>query len=319
MSVMDYAKEYLSAGISVLPIRTDGTKGPAIGAWKQLQSRLATDLEVLDWFSGEVGIGVITGAVSGNLEVIDFDMNQLLWPVLTLLPDSLRNRLSVYETPGGWHVAYRCEEICGNTKIAMWEPMKSVSRVGFGPSDCGKGVRIETRGEGGYIVAEGSPVDTHNSGLPYCHYMGPRLENVETITKEERKLLWLTCNEFDLSEQRKHQTEQVAKRVESKPNFVDYEKPWDWFDRAATWDGILLPLGWSKCGNDAYTRPGKKHGVSASTGKHNGVELLKIWSSSVAGSDHRALGKFNALVEMKFSGNRSEAVKYVAELMRGYL
>jgi len=52
MSVLDYAKEYLGAGISVLPIRTDGTKGPAIGAWKQLQSRHATDLEASTLFAG---------------------------------------------------------------------------------------------------------------------------------------------------------------------------------------------------------------------------------------------------------------------------
>jgi hypothetical protein len=103
----------------------------------------------------------------------------------------------------------------------------------------------------------------------------------------------------------------------SKPTAIDLEKPWDWFDRVGTWDGILLPLGWSKCGDVAYTRPGKKHGVSASVGTHNGIELLKIWSTSVSGSDYKSLGKFNVLAELKFGGDTRAAAKYVSELMRG--
>ena len=320
MSAKDYANEYLAAGISVLPLKCDGSKKPSINSWKELQSRLATDSEVNEWFVGNVGIGVITGKVSGNLEVIDFDMHQLLPPVLSMLPMSIKDKLSIYETPGGWHVAYRCDKINGNTKIAMWETIRTPSRKGYGPASLDlKGVRIETRGEGGYIVAEGSPCAVHATGIPYCHYMGPRLESVQTISTDERKLLWLTCNQFDLSEQRKEQTKQNVSQLKSGTTHkqADLEKPWDWFDRVGSWDGILLPLGWSKCRDDAYTRPGKKYGISASVGMHDGLELLKVWSTSVDGSQYKSLGKFNALAEFKFGGNTVEAAKYVSELMKG--
>lgn len=319
-SLIRYALGYLEAGISILPLKLDGSKGPALPAWKFLQSRLAMPDEVYEWFSTEAGIGVITGKVSGNLEVIDFDMHQLLAPVLSMLPSSLVNKLSIYETPGGWHVAYRCNEICGNTKIAMWEPIKTPSRTGFGPTTLklDKGVRLETRGEGGYIVAEGSPLKVHELGIPYCHYMGPRLENVHTITPDERNQIWLMCEQFDLSNQRDEQTQQLAKSLTRKNAKVDHETPWDWFDVVGTWDGILLPLGWKKCGDKAYTRPGKNHGISASVADVDGIELLKVWSTSVGQSRYRSIGKFNALAEMHFGGNKSEAAKHVMELMRQY-
>jgi putative DNA primase/helicase len=319
MSALEYAMDYLAAGISVLPLRCDGSKCPGVSTWKQLQSRLATNEEAKEWFVGRVGIGVITGSVSGNLEVIDFDMHQLLAPVLALLPSALVEKLAVYETPGGWHVAYRCESVSGNTKIAMWEPLHTPSRGKcYGPPGCGKGVRIETRGEGGYIVAEGSSLETHSSGLPYCHYMGPRLESVQTISKDERKMLWLACNEFDLSSQKENHIAHVEKKITaSKETKFDIEMPWDWFDVVGNWDWILLPLGWKKCGNNSYTRPGKSHGVSAVVFDNNGLELLKVYSTSVSGSEHKSLGKFNALVEYKFSGNRSEAARFVSDLKKG--
>ena len=319
MSALDYAMEYLSAGISVLPLRCDGSKGPAISAWKELQSRLATHSEARKWFIEPVGIGVITGKVSGNLEVIDFDMHQLLAPTLSLLPKPLVEKLSIYETPGGWHVIYRCEAISGNTKIAMWEPVVTPSRGrSYGPPECGKVVRIETRGEGGYIVAEGSSLATHSSGLPYCHYMGPRLETVQTISREERKQLWLACNEFDLSNQKEQSVAQVQRKLmPSQSKQVDIESPWDWFDIVGNWDWILLPLGWKKCGDRSYTRPGKQHGVSAVVFENNGIELLKVYSTSVAGSEFKSLGKFNALAEYKFNGDRTEAARFVSKLKKG--
>lgn len=319
MSALDYALEYLAAGISVLPLRCDGSKGPATSTWKELQSRLATDTEAREWFTDPVGIGVITGKVSGNLEVIDFDMHQLLWPVLSLLPKTLVEKLSIYETPGGWHVIYRSEAVSGNTKIAMWEPINTPSRGKcYGPIGCGKGVRIETRGEGGYIVAEGSALATHASGLPYCHYMGPRLERIGTIDRYERKQLWLACNEFDLSNQKENAVAQVQKKLNpSRAVPVDLDAPWDWFDLVGNWDWILLPLGWKKCGDNSYTRPGKSHGVSAVVFENNGLELLKVYSTSVVGSEFKSLGKFNALVEYKFNGDRAEATRFVSGLKKG--
>ena len=314
-SSREYALSYLEHGYSVIPLRLDGSKSPAITSWKPFSERFPTKDELIEWFSRPAGIGLITGSVSGGLEVIDFDMHQLLAPTLSMLPSSLVDRLSIYQTPGGWHLAYRCEEICGNTKIAMWEPIDTPSRgKRYGPAGCGKGVRIETRGEGGYIVAEGSPLATHSTGLPYCHYIGPTLLNVETITPEERRLIWLAAESFDLSNQREAATQSHCKQVHRISKPIDLESPWDWFDRCGSWDGLLSPLGWKRHGRH-WTRPGKSHGTSATLGTNaDGIEVLSVWSTSL-NLKHKHYGKFNALVEFQYGGDRSDAVLEVRKMM----
>lgn len=313
----DYAYRYVDAGFSVIPLRLDGSKSPAIAAWKPYAERLPTCKELYSWFTKPAGIGLITGSVSGGLEVIDFDMHQLLAPMLSMLDRSLVERLALYETPVGWHLLYRCIEICGNTKIAMWEPIHTPSRGKcYGPPGCGKGVRIETRGEGGYIVAEGAPLAVHASGFPYCHYRGPTLETLETITPQERKAIWLAASEFDLSDQREQATQAACKQTHKSSKPIDLETPWDWFDRCGSWEGLLVPLGWKRHGAH-WTRPGKSHGNSASVGTNSdGIEVLSVWSTST-NLQHKHYGKFNALVELQHGGNREEATREVRKMMEG--
>jgi hypothetical protein len=314
-SVLHYAIDYINAGMSVLPIKLDGSKGPALGSWKHLQTRLATMEELQEWFKlPDVGIGIICGSVSGGLEVVDFDMANLLPPMLSMLDRSLIERLSIYETPGGWHLIYRCSEVCRSSKIAMWEPIHTPSQgKRHGPIGCGKGVRIETRGECGYIVAEGSPCCVHATGLPYCHYMGPTLLTIESITPDERRSIWMAAESFDLSNQRTTATQTACKGMH-RCSPIDLETPWDWFDRCGSWEGLLLPLGWHRHG-DHWTRPGKSHGVSASVGSNtDGIEVLTCFSTAV-GLRQRCYGKFNLLVEILHGGNRADAIRSVREMM----
>src|SRR5262245_54889232 len=65
---------YLASGLSVIPIRADGTKAPAV-PWQVYQARLPTGSELHDWFGNGSGwgVGVVGGAVSGALEHLDFD------------------------------------------------------------------------------------------------------------------------------------------------------------------------------------------------------------------------------------------------------
>jgi len=110
-SIRDYAYRYVDAGLSVIPLRLDGSKKTTLESWKPYSQRLPTAAEVNEWFKRPAGIGLITGSVSGGIEVIDFDMNVLLWPMLSMLNRSLVERLSIYETPGGWHLSDRTSEI----------------------------------------------------------------------------------------------------------------------------------------------------------------------------------------------------------------
>ncbi len=85
-SVHRLAKSYRDAGISVIPLRLDGSKAPALPSWQPYQERLATDDELHQWFRYPAGIGMVAGAISGGLEVLDFDDGTLFQPWRKLVP-----------------------------------------------------------------------------------------------------------------------------------------------------------------------------------------------------------------------------------------
>src|SRR5262249_45241058 len=124
------ARAYVGAGISVVPIKRDGSKLPLI-EWGVLQERLPAEEELTRWFdrSDPAGIATVGGLVSGGLELIDFDKQAAtVYPEWRDLVEDecpgLMDRLSVVRTPrepaGGYHVRYRCTEVtvCGNMKLA---------------------------------------------------------------------------------------------------------------------------------------------------------------------------------------------------------
>src|SRR5438046_7862523 len=77
-SVHRTALEACAAGMSVVPIRTDGTKQPRLSGWRVYQRRQANEAEINHWFgNADAGIAFITGAVSGNLEALDFDCHDI--------------------------------------------------------------------------------------------------------------------------------------------------------------------------------------------------------------------------------------------------
>lgn len=334
------AFEYVSAGMSVIPILVDGTKAPALPAGHpQIYStRLPTRDELRLWFGSNAkrrfGIGLKTGAVSGGLEVIDFDAAQTFWPWASLIPRETFGKLTIVETPDGWHAAYRCKEICGNTQLAMWEKPQSLSQKLNGHRECtgfqsiGKGVRIETRGEGGYVVAEGSPPDVHASGLPYVQAFGPRLPDVQYVSPEERKLMWFAAAEFHCDVPRVSKRVKDAKKKLRRKLFPEIFKansdaPWVWFDVNGDSADLLRKHGWRSEDDERWIRPGKPQGISAILGENeDGIGVLTVFSTSAGvlaptGAAHASYGPFSLLVALEFAGDRSRAARYVkTELMK---
>src|SRR5262249_23065288 len=159
----------------VIPVRPDGSKRPTLPTWQQYQEQLPTEPEVAAWWQDYTrGIGIIGGAVSGNLECIDIDRGELVEPwcrLVELASPGLLDRLCIGRTPrepAGYHIRYRCNGVIipGNQKLAS-EPGKDPKT--------GKPISItlvETRGEGGYAIAPGSPASCHTSGRTYEHIMG---------------------------------------------------------------------------------------------------------------------------------------------------
>src|SRR5262249_52022960 len=157
----------------VIPIRGDGSKQPALKTWTPYQSRRATVAELDEWFDGREDRGV--AILGGNgLEILDFDQEDLFAQFATLVEEQapgLLARLPQVRTPRpGMHVYYFCESAGRSQKLARDENGDTL---------------IETRGEGGYVVAPPSPACCHHNQKPYEHVGGPDLFDPFIITTEE--------------------------------------------------------------------------------------------------------------------------------------
>ena len=299
--------QYMGHDFRVIPIKTDGSKAPKINQWKPFQDPDHPPCDI-EQFQTDCGIGILCGACSGNLEVMDFDEPGLFKKYATqmesLHPDIIKHCVIIDTPAGGNHIWYRCEEdVQGNQKLAM--------------STDGKKVRIETRGEGGYVLGPGSPNECHHTGNIYrVNRYGARISEIPTITAEERESLLRVARTFD---RRKPKDETLS---ESE----DKGRPGDEFNKEADWEPILEPYGWKKagkCGPITYwTRPDKKTGVSATTGikSQAGLDLFCCFTTSCpefSGPDGTSScsvhTKFDAFCRLHHKGNHKAGAADLAE------
>jgi P4 family phage/plasmid primase-like protien len=303
METRDVAISYINAGLSIIPLRCDGSKGPTGETWKAFQSKLPTEAQVSKWWGNgrEFGIGIIGGAISGNLERIDFDDKDIYGDWVEIIDQEglldFVGTLPLVATPNGYHLYYRCDEpVPGNLKLARR------------PTETGWDTLIETRGEGGYTVAPGSPLAVHASGKPYEVLIGD-LCAIPTVTKDERDRL-IGCarvlNEYIEPEKRTYTV--PTERVEGRPG--------DDYNARGDWRGLLTGLGWkhvySRGDTDHWRRPGKAEGVSA-TWNHRDSQLFYVFSSNAAPFEtERSYDPFGIYATVEHSGDFQAAGKALA-------
>lgn len=184
------ALEYLAAGLSVLPI--GGDKRP-VGKWEKYQTERATPEQAAAWHSP--GVGILGGRVSGNLWILDFDLEaEEIYPAWRALlaeeyPDlaAALEGAPVARTSKGYHVYMRLPEARPNETLAAYyaevDGRRKVEKL------------IETRGEGGYVVAPPSP---HPSGARYT-WIRP-LVAIPTLSPELAEQLVAACHSYDRRE-----------------------------------------------------------------------------------------------------------------------
>ena len=98
-------------GWSILPVRSN--KIPTISTWKRFQTTRPSILELEEMFRipGCTGLAVIAGAVSGDLVVRDFDVEEDYHCWAENHP-SLAATLPTVRTGRGYHVYFRSTRIC---------------------------------------------------------------------------------------------------------------------------------------------------------------------------------------------------------------
>jgi hypothetical protein len=294
-----------------VPIKLDGTKAVAREAWKEFQTERPTDADLVEWFSWRPkGIGIAGGPASGNLEILDFDHEaDRTFPEFKQLVEAecpgLVDRLVIVQTPRpGFHLYYRCASAGRSLKWArvMGHEGKPVTL-------------IETKGEGGYAVAPGSPLLCHPSGRPYRTIQGDLLE-VPTITPDEREILLDTACTFnrliEKEQIRNGGTEwQTAGRASGRPG--------DAFNATADLHELLVTHGWTVHRTDGdlthWRRPGKDKGSSATTSY--GGNLLYVFSTNADPFEaEHAYTPFAVYTLLNYDGDFSAAARDLAE--QGY-
>jgi hypothetical protein len=160
-NLLEVARGYVRAGLSVIPVKADGSKAPLLSGWRAYSDRLPTDAELVEWFGGgaTAGLGVVPGPASGNLVVLDFECRGGMpayseW--LEKLSAEARAALAlcpVVRTPsGGRHVWVRLPDPQEGCRLARYANGKT---------------KIEVRGRGHQVLAPGCPASCHASSEPY--------------------------------------------------------------------------------------------------------------------------------------------------------
>lgn len=302
-AVWQQVTDLLAAGVSIIPVRDRAEDGKPpkspYSKWKEFQERIVTPEEL--WCDMEehntTAIAIICGAVSGNLEAIDIDVKN--WPGIdALLFEAIREvypalweRLRIHSTPsGGFHILYRCAESLGigNQKLAT---ASTSTQAG-----------IETRGEGGYIVAP-----------PSLGYQVHQDRPIPMISRELRESLINLARSFN--ERIKMAPPLTITKEEQ--HYYD-ENPFEHFNRSPEAERALLDHAWADAGGNShyryFSRPGKSSGISASFNR--ATCLFYIFTTSTDFDAGQAYTGSTVLAKLRFAGDKKAAYRWLVD--QGY-
>jgi hypothetical protein len=289
------ANYYTKQGFSVIPI---GENKRAVFPWTEFQSKIMDDGTIKAQFNNErcKNIAIIGGGVSGGLEIIDvdlkYDVSGNLWNRLKDALTDLMPLLYVVRTKsGGYHLYYRCELVEGNQKLAMRHATKEEL---IDTPHAKEIVLIETRGEGGYVLAP-----------PSEGYAKEKEFKVNLITLEQRDSILSICRSFN----------EVVKEVRAQV-VSDSEAyattPWDDYNSKCDVVKLLESNGWTwietRGERDFLKRPGKTDS-HISADYHKGLGLFKVFSTSTQFETGRGYKPFAIYAMLEHNGNFSKAAK----------
>lgn len=297
--IKDKAKEYLKAQLSVIPTKED--KRPALPTWTPYQSQRIKEDEVDALFNTAKGIGIICGAISGGLEVIDVDTKHdttgSLWEELRgLIEDNLPelySRLVIAQTiSGGYHIYYRCSSIAGNLKLSTKKNRE---------------VLVETRGEGGYVIAPPTPKYTYIQGDP---------GNIPTITPEDRDILFSISKSFNELEEIKPKVNTTTSTTYNSTGLSPFED----YNQRGDIVGLLKSKGWRVVNQKGerinLLRPGSTDSKTSGN-YHTGLRVLRVFSSSTEFNPNKGYSPSQVFSLLECNGDNKLTYRRLLDLGYG--
>lgn len=332
------AAELHDAGLCVLPVKHNGTKQPDVRTWTQYKVTRSTPDEHDAWFGDgtRTGIGVVYGAVSGNIELIEFEGRAIAEGVLDEVTEimvgsglgDVWDRITTGwadQTPsGGIHFRARIigEPVGGNMKLASRPAREDEytaeerQRVAEKPNTKIVRVQIETRGEGGYGLVAPSHGTVHPTGLPYVRLAGGP-STIPDVDADLMDAVREVCRMVDtLPREEKAKTAPRPRR--ELPS--DIVRPGDDFENKVDWADIigdeLNPI-FTRGRTTYWRRKGKAVGISATTGHAADRDRLFVFSTSTSFDAETPYDKFAAYTLLTQGGTSAEAFKRAAAELRG--
>lgn len=310
-AVWSQVEKLILDGISVIPVRDkDDTESGRLaktpfGSWKKYQEKAIdkSELWALMEHYGTEAVGIVCGKVSGDLEVIDVDVKYksgidaiLFQDIKTIYPE-LFAKLRIHKTPsGGWHILYRVSNgiVPGNLKLSG----RPATEAELEANPKNKAYNfIETRGEGGYVLAP-----------PSLGYAVSKDNDIPVLTWDERCSLISLCETYN-------ELIKIAPTYKPTKSESEYytENPWDHFNGSCNPVEFLHEFGWEEFKSNPhfiwFTRPGKTKGVSASWNKAK--RIFYIFTSSTELEAARGYHPVTILAELKFGGDKKKTYQHL--------
>lgn len=159
-TLIEASIEYLKSGVSIIPLKG---KLSALKSWQMAQQYRASEKVLNTWYQSTLlaGIGIVCGAISGNLVVLDFDSHDAISEFEAEFP-ALQDTLIVSSgSRRGAHFYYYVDELPPSTLVK----------------------NHELRANGLYVVGVPSPHSSGNLYLVQQHREPMRLHHMHPVVR----------------------------------------------------------------------------------------------------------------------------------------
>lgn len=321
--VWSEVENLLADNISLIPVRDkdETTKNGDVrfaktsyGSWKEYQNRCMSKEELWNALehNNTTAVAIVCGKVSGSLEVIDIDVkynpgiDAILFADIKNFYPELFKKLRIHSTPsGGYHILYRIQgdyPVIGNLKLAgRYSTEEEIeAQIKRGVKRPNKEVNfLETRGEGGYVLAP-----------PSLGYKIHQNQPIPVLTWEER------CSLIRLCESYSEIIKVVPKPTPTKSEDSWYsENPFEHYNNTIDPNALTSEFGWKYSHENAnfiwYTRPDKQRGVSLSWNKVK--RIFYVFTSSTELAEQRGYNPSTFLAEMGFKGEKKDVFRWLVQ------